>query len=335
MYCAVVLHIASHRMLHIAVLSLFQGYEDRPAAEEQAQKSQSAASLFGGITPMFNTSYKHITPETNYSSRQALNTNEQPFGASSYSAKTKIDTGIKNLTVEDRLSSLPAREKAGKVWSQSARNFGPANNDSGNALFSSYPQEELAPMEFHVEPTDNNTNQFKPDLASLKQVKDQIRPDLGSSNPVGDQIKPDLASLKPAEDQCKPALVSSEPADERTLPSENQSDDTGLASDSASGSNFRPLYGLVSPSSEQNLQDVASQKLLTASTLASPDEFEGGNMYAGLTANDLSNDLSPDDYVNVPKDMKERMDKVVKSDSYHSSPCKSVASMDTDSIEEA
>ena len=203
---------------------------------------------------------------------------------------------------------------------------------TGNALSSSYLQEALAPMEFHVEPTDSNTNQFKPDLTSLKQVKDQIRPDLGSLNPVGDQIQPDLASLKPAEDQCKPALVPSEPADERTSPSENQSDETGLASNSASGSNFTPLYGLVSPSSEQNFHDVASQKLLTASALASPDEFEGGNMYAGLTANVLSNDLSPDDNVNVRKDMKERMDKVVKCDSYHSSPCKSVASMETDSI---
>ena len=118
-----------------------------------------------------------------------------------------------------------SKENAGKVWSQSARNFGSAN-DSGNALSFSSPQEELKPMEFHVEPTDSNTNQFKPDLASLKQVKDQIRPEIGSLNPVVDQIQPYLASLEPAEDQSKPALVSSEPDDERTSPSENQSDKT-------------------------------------------------------------------------------------------------------------
>ena len=40
----------------------------------------------------------------------------------------------------------------------------------------------------------------------------------------------------------------------------------------------------------------------------------------GLTANDFSNDLPPDDYVNVPKDIKKRMDKsssVIRTTVHH------------------
>ena len=149
---------------------------------------------------------------------------------------------------------------------------------------------------------------------------------LSSSCPVED--------MPPMEFSVEPAnhIIPSKPSSQRhqLQPGLSRSNQLNLNDEGAidvEKSSARDLYDVPR---DLDLNDPAAQNLLTASTLTSPVEFEGQTMYAGVT----TNDLSPDDYVNVQGLKKDMKSKVVKCDSYHSSPCKSVGSIDTDSIEE-